>query len=123
MMEKMPFFISPPYHVPPMTHGSSREEVVAILRGDEALSRAYQVLFGPLPEPDDSEGTDRAFVNVGKCLAAFVSRLTSDRAPFDVFVEGLVEDDIKIAYWEYVSYCKISQREECCRGSWSNIIF
>lgn len=74
-------------------HGLSREAVLARLRDDEQLARAYRVVFGPLPDTGDQAETDLAFVNVGKAIAAYVARLVSDRAPFDVFVEGLIEDD------------------------------
>lgn len=74
-------------------HGIDRQIVLATIRNDPLLARAYGEVFGPLPPAGDAEGVDVAFVNVGKSIAAFVAQLTSDRAPFDVFVEGLVEDD------------------------------
>jgi cytochrome c peroxidase len=77
----------------PREHGIDRQIVLETIRDDPLLARAYREVFGPLPPPDDAQGTDVAFANVGKSIAAFVARLTSDRAPFDVFVEGLVEDD------------------------------
>jgi cytochrome c peroxidase len=44
------------------------------------------------PEAVPEEIT-RAFVNAGKAIAAYERLLLSRRAPFDVFVEGLREDD------------------------------
>jgi cytochrome c peroxidase len=43
--------------------------------------------------PEDQELVTRAFVNVGKSIAAFQERMVSDASPFDVFVEGLREKD------------------------------
>jgi len=74
-------------------HGIDRSDVIALLREDDRLERAYHGIFGPLPAVGDAEGLDVAFSNVGKSIAAYVARITSDRAPFDVFVEGLIEDD------------------------------
>lgn len=42
---------------------------------------------------DDQAAVTRVFANLGKCIAAFVRKITSDRSPLDVFVEGLREDD------------------------------
>jgi cytochrome c peroxidase len=107
----------------PVEHGSNRLEIVRTLQRDPELRRAYQNLFGQLPElsaaaaalpaarpvPDDSKAPehvawlslapeerraiDVVFSNVGKCLAAYVRLIRSDRAPFDVFVEGLRDGD------------------------------
>ncbi len=43
--------------------------------------------------PLDQQALTRAFVNCGKALAAYQRKLTSRRAPFDVFIEGLREHD------------------------------
>ena len=43
--------------------------------------------------PDDQDAVTRTFVNAGKAIAAFQERMVSARAPFDVFVEGLREQD------------------------------
>jgi len=107
----------------PVEHGTSRLAVVRALEADEELRRAYQNLFGQLPElselartlpaarpvPDDSKAPehvawlsllpeerraiDIVFSNVGKCIAAYQRLIRSDRAPFDVFVEGLRDGD------------------------------
>jgi len=73
--------------------GGSRAGIADLLREDPRLGAPFAELFGPLPAPDDAPGIDRAFVHVGKALAAYERRLVSRRAPFDVFVEGLREDD------------------------------
>jgi cytochrome c peroxidase len=104
-------------------HGTSRLAVLHVLHADEGYRRAYADVFGPLPEladerrfpqtarpaphtPEhphhvawesmsaaDQEAATRAFVNVGKALAAFQRGLVSRSAPFDVFVAGLRTGD------------------------------
>jgi cytochrome c peroxidase len=107
----------------PREHGGSRLAVAHVLHDDPAYARAYAQVFGPLPEladearfpsqgrpvrgdrdhphavawasmsADDQLAVDRVYTNVGKALAAYQRLLVSRRAPFDVFVEGLEEDD------------------------------
>jgi len=102
---------------------SSRLAVLHTLAGDERLSAAYERLFGPLPalgdrtrfpaeglpmpeEPEhplhrawtsmtaqDQEAATRAFVNLGKAIAAFEEQLISRDAPFDRYVAALREGD------------------------------
>jgi cytochrome c peroxidase len=104
-------------------HATSRLAVLHVLHADEGYRRAYTDVFGPLPEltdatrfprdarptpetPEqphhvawqamsaaDQEAATRAFVNVGKALAAFQRNLVSRAAPFDEFVEGLRTGD------------------------------
>jgi len=104
-------------------HAGSRLAVAHLLAGDRAYARAYEALFGELPELGDSarfpsegrpvreqpdhphatawdgmQAADQAavnlvYANVGKTIAAFERRIVSRRAPFDVFVEGLEEAD------------------------------
>ena len=104
----------------PREHGFSRLGVVRHVAQTPALRERYEALFGSLPaldglpeharpaladlrhphrdawlalQPEQREALDAAFVKVGKALAAYVERLVSDRAPFDVFVEGLRTGD------------------------------
>jgi cytochrome c peroxidase len=107
----------------PVEHATSRLAVVRTLAADEELRRAYQNLFGQLPElsqaaralpaarpvPEDGSAPehlawlslpaeerraiDLVFSHVGKCLAAYVRLIRSDHSPFDVFVEGLRDGD------------------------------
>lgn len=107
----------------PTRYGGSRLEIVRLLYQDDRLRRAYEKIFGLLPDvPDEyrlsgvsvpgksdtqptaaaastdprragSESIDRIFVNLGKALAAYQRRIVSRRAPFDVFVEGLKTAD------------------------------
>jgi len=107
----------------PREHDSSRLHVVRTVLGDEDYRRAYEPLFGVPPDLSDRERfpehgrpvpgvphhphevawssmseqdrdtVDDAFVNIGKSIAAFERRLIADRAPWDVFVEGLRTGD------------------------------
>jgi len=100
--------------------GGSRLAVARLVCTDKALRAAYSALFGPPPDvaargfpeaggpasadaagreawerlpAEDRAAVNQVFVDVGKAIAAFERRLVSRRAPFDVFVEGLREDD------------------------------
>lgn len=78
----------------PVEMAGSRNAVVAAVRTDARLRDAYQAIFGPLPSSDASPTeVNRAFANLGKAIAAYERRLLSRRAPFDVFVEGVREND------------------------------
>ncbi|RKY22323.1 MAG: hypothetical protein DRQ55_01415 [Planctomycetota bacterium] len=107
----------------PREHAASRLQIAHSLASDRGYARAYADVFGALPDLSDSarfpprgrpvpgdEGheharawasmdaadqrlVDQVFVNVGKAIAAFERRISSDRAPFDVFVEGLRTGD------------------------------
>jgi cytochrome c peroxidase len=104
-------------------HGTSRLAILHVIAGDPDYARAWRGVFGLLPElsdtrrfpregrpveaepehphaqawatmdPADQELVDRAFVKVGKAIAAFERKLVSRHAPFDDFVAGLREDD------------------------------
>lgn len=75
--------------------GSTRQDAINLIREDAQLKRAFEEIFGPLPKAhlDDRAASDRAFANVGKAIAAYEAKLISRRSPFDVFVEGLREND------------------------------
>jgi cytochrome c peroxidase len=107
----------------PREHGSTRLEVVHLLRTDARLRGLYEKAFGPMPDLDDrrrfppaggpiSEApngpnraawasmadadravVDRLFSDVGKSLEAYERRLVSRNSPFDRFVEGLRTGD------------------------------
>lgn len=48
--------------------------------------------------PEDQAAVTRAFVNLGKAIAAYERRLVAGRSPFDVFVEGMrTGDEDKLA--------------------------
>lgn len=105
--------------------GGDRLSVARRVLGDAALRKQYEALFGPAPDLSDAQrfparakpvagkaddprdaawrgmseadrgAVNRVFANVGKALAAYERKLISRRAPFDVFVEGLRENDEK----------------------------
>ena len=105
----------------PAEHATTRLAAMHVVHDDPLLRAEYEAIFGALPElddevrfppsgrPDDEDPAgaaawacmtddDRhavnvAFVNMGKALAAYERKLVSRRAPFDVFVEGLLEGD------------------------------
>jgi cytochrome c peroxidase len=104
-------------------HGTSRLAILHVIAEDPGLARAWNEVFGALPElgdtrrfpregrpvpaepehphalawasmtPDDQEAVSRAFAGVGKAIAAFERKLVSRAAPFDRFVEGLRAND------------------------------
>lgn len=105
----------------PREHGTSRLALLHLVAEDPGYARAYRDVFGELPEglarwpragrpvegqpehehaqawatlaPEEQAAADRAFVNLGKALAAFQARLVAGPAPFDRFVEGLRDGD------------------------------
>ncbi|MEE8169823.1 MAG: cytochrome c peroxidase [Phycisphaerae bacterium] len=107
----------------PKEHGFSRLGTAHLVGRDPRLRRAYETLFGALPDlsdgdrfppagrpapddpthphhvawsgmtPDDRATVTRIYVNIAKAIAAYVARLTGGTAPFDVFVEGLRLND------------------------------
>jgi cytochrome c peroxidase len=91
-------------------HGGTRWQYARLMFDDPDLRRAYERIFGPLPDMTDRtrfpvsapaspgaaadrEAVDRVFVNIGKALEAYERRLVSAHSPFDVFVEGLRAGD------------------------------
>ena len=107
----------------PREHATSRLAVLHVVAGDAQMAAAYEAVFGPLPpldddarfpsegrpvaddpahphavaweamDPADQELANEAYANLGKAIAAYVRKLVSRRAPFDVFVEGLSDRD------------------------------
>ena len=106
----------------PKEHDSSRTEIASLISGDESYRNVYKEIFGQFPpdfadkdrfpEPgkpsrEDKEANEnwqsmsakdqmavnKVFANVGKALAAFQMTLVSQKADFDVFVEGIKEND------------------------------
>lgn len=102
--------------------GATRTAVARRVFRDPPLRAAYENLFGPMPDLDDprrfppdaghasrpAAGSDAAWLsmrdpdraavnrviaNLGKALAAYQRRLLSRRSPFDLFVEGLRENN------------------------------
>jgi cytochrome c peroxidase len=102
----------------PREHGGSRAQFAHLVREDADLRRAYEGVFGALPDLsdparfprvakpaadpedpaakawaamslEDRETVDRIFSNLGKSVAAYERRLLSRHSPFDRFVEGV----------------------------------
>ncbi len=72
----------------PDEHGSSRQEIVAIVLGDDGYRSLYESLFG-------NEHTDinRAFSNLGKAIAAFERTVLPSVSRFDDYVAAVVSGD------------------------------
>lgn len=107
----------------PREQGTNRLAVAHLISGEADLRRAYEGIFGPLPDlsdrsrfpaaarpvaadpahPEhlawaamtrrDQDTVNRIFSNVAKSIAAFERRLLSRRSAFDVFAEGLASGD------------------------------
>jgi cytochrome c peroxidase len=106
--------------------GSSRLQAAHLVDDDPRLRRAYERIFGPLPDlgdvarfpprggphakdpalraaweamaPEARAAVERIFVDLGRAIAAYERRLVSRRAPFDVFAAGLRDgDETKLA--------------------------
>jgi cytochrome c peroxidase len=101
--------------------GGSRLQVARRIHDEPWLRRAYEGLYGPVPDlgdlrrfpprggprahdpalrraweamaPADQRAADEVFVNAARAIAAYERRLVSRRSPFDVFVEGLRAGD------------------------------
>lgn len=74
----------------PKEHNMPRARVVDVLRRSADYRARYQEIFGPLPEHDDKEGITRAFVNVGKAIAAYERLILPAPSKFDRYVAALV---------------------------------
>ncbi len=107
----------------PREHNGSRLQIVHTIAKDEGYRRAYEELFGPLPDfsdeerfpaqgrpvprvpehphqvawssmqPEDQERVNEVYVHLGKSIAAYERKIVSDDAPWDRFVEGLRDGD------------------------------
>jgi cytochrome c peroxidase len=106
----------------PAEHGTSRTEIIQLVYTSPEIRRAYEQVFGPLPDlevsglepvarprpdhPDSAADTawealpeqkratiNRVFTNLLKSIAAYLERLKSGDAPFDTYVEGLKNDN------------------------------
>ena len=71
-------------------HGSSREQVTALIVEDTDYRARYEALFGHSPQV---EGVDTVFANVGKAIAAFERTLLPTPSRFDDFVDAVLSGD------------------------------
>ncbi len=107
----------------PIEMGTSRLALAHLVRTDAELRAAYEELFGPLPDLEDTRrfppaarphpagdddplddawramaeedrhAANTVFTHLGKALAAYERRLVTTDAPFDRFVAGLLAGD------------------------------
>jgi cytochrome c peroxidase len=75
-------------------HNMPRDRVVDVLRRSADYRARYEAIFGRLPAPDDKEGTTRAFVNIGKAIAAYQRKLVPAPAKFDRYVAALIKKSV-----------------------------
>ena len=69
--------------------GATADHVARVLRNDAGLACLSEKAFGGPPAAD----AERALVQVGKALAAFVETVRSPRTPFDDFRDALARAD------------------------------
>jgi cytochrome c peroxidase len=74
----------------PLEHNMPRARLVRVIRTHSDLRREYVRIFGPLPAARDREGVTRAFVNIGKAIAAYERRILPGPAKFDRYVDAVV---------------------------------
>jgi len=76
----------------PAEHGTTRAKVVAVVRQDPDYRRRYQQLFGALPKDGDPAGVSRAFINLGKVIAAYERAILPGPSRFDRYVEAILSN-------------------------------
>ncbi|MSR17774.1 MAG: methylamine utilization protein [Phycisphaerales bacterium] len=72
--------------------GSTRAQMIEVIRADPVLTGRYTAIFGQLPPSGDTQAIDTAFANIGKSLAAYERRLISLPSAFDRFVVALGDE-------------------------------
>ena len=103
----------------PVEHGGNRMDIARLIVGDADYRRAYEELFGDLPETAESawfpaaspgesvephanqadrdstalQAATQIFANVGRALEAYQRQLLPGPAPFDAFAEALLSHD------------------------------
>ena len=105
-----------------LEHAGSRMQFAHIISQDETYRTIYESLFGPLPVlsnnlrfppaagpvnkkewsdawqsmlPEDKDAVTKIFVNIGKTIAAYERLLLPGPSRFDLYVEGVLENDTK----------------------------
>jgi cytochrome c peroxidase len=104
-------------------HNSTRTEIARLMSEDTTYKPVYEELFGKIPDfsdvsrfpysarpdsqdtelneqwlkmaPEDQFEVNRVFANVGKVLAAYQMTIVSPKTSFDLFVEGIQQQDAK----------------------------
>ena len=71
-------------------HGGNREHAVSAVTANDEFRQQYEAIFGLLPEPGDARGTDTAFANIGKAIAAYERLIMPGPSRFDHYVEAVL---------------------------------
>lgn len=81
----------------PEEHGSNRHQVLHVVAADDEYRRAYEQLFGALPDLSvaDDARLNSAFANIGKAIAAFERTVLPTMARFDQYVAAVVAGDVE----------------------------
>ncbi|MGH7684750.1 MAG: cytochrome-c peroxidase, partial [Vulcanimicrobiaceae bacterium] len=79
----------------PREMGTTRTHVLGEIAKDARVRRAYEEIFGALPQTGRANrvAIDRAYSNVGKAIEAYERRLTVGTSPFDRYVAALRAHD------------------------------
>jgi cytochrome c peroxidase len=104
----------------PIEHGGTRTQYVHVIDEDETYRAEYETIFGPLPDLsdrirfpevagpvedlearaaweamalEDREAVTRAYVNMGKAIAAYERLVMPGPSRFDRYVQALLEGD------------------------------
>jgi cytochrome c peroxidase len=75
----------------PVEQNLSRAKALDILRRDRDYARRYREIFGELPRADDPDGPTRAFVAIGKSIAAYERAIRPGVSRFDRYVEAIAQ--------------------------------
>ncbi len=103
-------------------HAGSRTQYAHLISQDKNYRARYELLFGPLPNvtdnsrfpmaagpvdkkewsdvwqamlPKDKETINRIFANIAKSIAAYERLLLPGPSRFDLYVDGVIDDDVK----------------------------
>ncbi|NQV56368.1 MAG: cytochrome-c peroxidase, partial [Rhodospirillales bacterium] len=74
----------------PLEHGMDRDQIIELVSNDPDYSKRYTDLFGPLPKPGNTGGIDRAYVNLGKAIAAYERRILPGASRFDRYAAAIL---------------------------------
>jgi len=74
----------------PAEHGGNRQHAISAVAANDEYRRQYEEMFGPLSEPGDTDGTDTAFANIGKAIAAYERLIMPGPSRFDRYVEAVL---------------------------------
>ncbi len=74
----------------PAEHGGNRQHTISAVAANVEYRQQYEAIFGLLPEPGDARGTDTAFANIGKAIAAYERLIMPGPSRFDRYVEAVM---------------------------------